>query len=78
MKQMKIKINGKETTANVPDSLLEETYPKNFLIKQNKELKKMAEQAGSEMATWKHKFLRAEERIKQLKFELSMLKNEVK
>ena len=38
-----------------------------FLRKQSKELRRLAEKAGSEMAHWKHKCLRLEEELKKLK-----------
>ena len=38
-----------------------------FLRRQNKELRRLAEKAGNEIAQWKHKCLRLEEELKKLK-----------
>ena len=47
--------------------LKEEKHSNNFLLRQQNELKKMAEKAGSEVAVWKHKYLRLEELYKKFK-----------
>lgn len=45
-----------------------------FLILQQREFKKLAEVAGSEVAQWKHECIRKEEIIKKLESELKTYK----
>ena len=53
------------------------TKDENFFIKQQKEFKKMAEKAGSDMAYWKHKAIRLEEENNKLKTQLEGEKYEI-
>jgi uncharacterized coiled-coil DUF342 family protein len=38
-----------------------------YLLKQQNEYKKMAEDAGSEIAKWKHKYIRQEEELNKVR-----------
>jgi hypothetical protein len=45
-----------------------------FLLKQQQELRKMAEKSGSEMSVWKHETIRGRERIEYLERDNKELK----
>ena len=55
---------------NLKKRLILESKSNELLLKQQKEFRKMAEKAGSELAVWKHKCLRLEEQIMRLENEL--------
>lgn len=56
-----------EELKHVKELLEKEKKNNDFLIKQQRQFKEMAEKAGSEMGEFKHKCIRLEEELKRFK-----------